>query len=261
MAEMPRGRTATRALAAASEELWEQNAGWWRETFCDGHDPEYEDQLIPLVVERVTRAGATQVLELGAGEGQICRALVRAGVPRVVAVEPSSAQRRLFRRVPGLSLIGGRAEEPGLAPASFDFVVISLVLEHIEEIEPVAREVARVLRPAGRLLVLLNHPLFQTPGSGYVEDHVFDDAYWRVGPYLDAKGAVEEVDRGVQLVFFHRPLSEYVNCFAAAGLLLGAMSEPEPPPRYFEDRPVALAACRVPRLMVMEMIRTSELVR
>ena len=29
--------------------LWEQHAGWWQREFTDGADPEYEEQIIPIV--------------------------------------------------------------------------------------------------------------------------------------------------------------------------------------------------------------------
>ena len=33
-------------------------------------------------------------------------------------------------------------------------------------------EIKRVLKPGGRFLFLLNHPLLQTPGSGWIDDHI-----------------------------------------------------------------------------------------
>jgi ubiquinone/menaquinone biosynthesis C-methylase UbiE len=49
--------------------------------------------------------------------------------------------------------------------ATADLVVISLVLEHIEDIAPIYREVARVLRPDGEALVLELHPVRQRLGK------------------------------------------------------------------------------------------------
>ena len=76
--------------------------------------------------------------------------------------------------------------------------------------------------------MFVNHPLFQTPGSGWIDDQVLDppEQYWRVGPYLPETVTVEEVDRGVRLPFFHRPLSRYVNALTERGLYLTRMTEP-----------------------------------
>ena len=44
---------------------WERHAGWWQDKFTDGVDPEYEEQLLPLVDEHL--AGAKRVLDVGCG--------------------------------------------------------------------------------------------------------------------------------------------------------------------------------------------------
>ena len=64
---------------------------------------------------------------------------------------------------------------------SFDAVVMCLVIEHLDPFEPAIEEMARVLGPGGRCLLLLNHPLLQAPGSGWIDDHILEEQYWRVG--------------------------------------------------------------------------------
>ena len=44
----------------------------------------------------------------------------------------------------------------------------------------------------------LNHPLLQVPGSGWIDDHILEEQYWRVGPYLVEDRSVEEVVRAVE---------------------------------------------------------------
>ena len=41
----------------AEQPLWEQHAQWWQQEFTDGADPEYEEQILPLVERHL--AGAT----------------------------------------------------------------------------------------------------------------------------------------------------------------------------------------------------------
>ncbi len=50
---------------------WETHAGWWQEHFTDGADPEYEEQILPLVDLHL--AGASLLLDVGCGEGQLSR--------------------------------------------------------------------------------------------------------------------------------------------------------------------------------------------
>ena len=101
----------------------------------------------------------------------------------------------------------------------FDAVVACLVFEHIRDVDDAIAEVARVLVPGGRFCFFLNHPLLQTPNSGWIDDQVLDppEQYWRIGPYLIEDETIEEVEKGVHIPFIHRPLSRYVNALAGRG--------------------------------------------
>jgi SAM-dependent methyltransferase len=233
--------------------VWERHAAWWQAEFTGGADVEYEEQILPLAGRLL--AGARRVLDLGCGEGQIARLVARSGgAERVVGVDTSSAQlAEAARRAGGPAYARAPAGALPLAPGSFDAVVTCLVLEHLPDLDGALDEVARVLRPGGRFVIFINHPLFQTPSSGWIDDHVLDppEQYWRIGPYLPESVSVEEVDSGVRLPFFHRPLGRYVNSLADRGLYLTRMVEPAPPPGFLARAPQYVDAATVPRLLVL----------
>jgi SAM-dependent methyltransferase len=228
---------------------WETHAGWWQRHFTDGVDPEYEEQILPLAVEHLQ--GATRVLDVGCGEGQLARRAASVGA-WVVGVDPTEGQlATAAARAGGVRYARAAAEQLPLADASFDAVVICLTLEHLDPFEPAVREVGRVLAPGGRLLLFLNHPLLQAPGSGWIDDHILEEQYWRVGPYLPDDVAMEEVAPGVRLPFMHRPLHRYVNELATCGLLVEHMDEPPPPPGFLAKAPEYAEAASIPRLLVL----------
>jgi SAM-dependent methyltransferase len=144
--------------------------------------------------------------------------------------------------------------------ASFDVAVACLVFEHIREVDEAIAEVARVLRPGGRFAFFLNHPLLQTPNSGWIDDQILDppEQYWRIGPYLVEDESIEEVEKGVFIPFIHRPLSRYVNALAANGLQISRMEEPAPPPGFLARAEEYAGAATIPRLLVLV---TEKLVR
>ncbi|MEX2658157.1 MAG: class I SAM-dependent methyltransferase, partial [Acidimicrobiales bacterium] len=78
------------ADSSGARDLWESHAAWWQEGFTEGADAEYTEQILPLAAEHL--AGAGEVLDVGAGEGQVARLAVSGGATRVVGVDPTTAQ-------------------------------------------------------------------------------------------------------------------------------------------------------------------------
>ncbi|HEV3362634.1 MAG TPA: methyltransferase domain-containing protein [Acidimicrobiia bacterium] len=232
------------------DDAWEQHAGWWQEGFTAGADPEYEEQILPLAAQWLQ--GADRVLDVGTGEGQVARRAVKVGAGLVVGVDPTWGQLTVARERAGGPLYArGAAAQLPVRSGSFDAAVACLVFEHIEDYAEAIAEVARALRPGGRFLFFLNHPLLQTPGSGWIDDHILEEQYWRVGPYLLDDNSPEEVAPGVLLPFIHRPLNRYVNAMADHGLLIERMEEPAPPEGFLERAEEYRDAASIPRLLLL----------
>jgi SAM-dependent methyltransferase len=224
---------------------------WWQEGFTEGADPEYAEQLLPLAA--VHLEGATAVLDVGCGEGQISRlAAAVPGVTRVAGVDVSWRQLIAAAQRGGPGVVQSEAAALPFPDGSFDAAVACLVFEHITDGVGAIAEVGRVLRPGGRFLFFLNHPLLQTPGSGWIDDDILGEQYWRLGPYLGEDFTMEEVDRGVWIPYVHRPLSVYINALVAAGLVVTRMEEPAPPPGFLALAEEAYPhAASFPRLLFL----------
>ena len=234
------------------QDPWEQHAGWWQEGFTDGADAEYDQQIIPLATALL--AGYKRVLDVGAGEGQLSRAAAAGGSSLVVGVDPTDAQTaEANRRGGGPRFLRSVADGLPFAGRAFDAVVACLVFEHIEAMDEAVAEVARVLVDGGRFACFLNHPLIQTPGSGWVDDQIMEppEQYWRIGPYLVESIESEQVANDVFLPFVHRPVSRYVNALADHGLVLRRMHEPAPPEGFLKRAAEYRQAATIPRLLVL----------
>jgi SAM-dependent methyltransferase len=196
---------------------------------------------------------------VGCGEGQVSRLAHSLGGEFVIGIDPTWNQIRVA---------GERGGGPGYAQAGadalpfpggcFDAVVACLVFEHIRGVDAAIVEVARVLRPGGVFLFFLNHPLLQTPNSGWIDDQVLDppEQYWRIGPYLVEDETVEEVEKDVFIPFIHRPLGRYVNAMAASGLHIEHMAEPPPPAGFLALAPEYPGAASIPRLLLLRARKT-----
>ncbi len=138
-----------------------------------------------------------------------------------------------------------------LPDADVDAAVCCVSIDYLTRPIEVLAEVGRVLRPGGRFLFFLNHPLLQAPGSGWIDDQILDEQYWRIGPYLVENSSLEEVAKDVFVPFVHRPLSRYVNAMAAAGLVITRMEEPPPPPGFLARAAEYREAASIPRLLFL----------
>lgn len=109
--------------------------------------PGYPDAAIDLVP--IVWEGA-DVCDLGAGTGILSRALLQRGAD-VIAVDPDETA---LAKNPARSRIG-RAEDTGLPADSVDVVTIAQAWHWFDE-AAAAAEIARILRPGGRLLIVIN---------------------------------------------------------------------------------------------------------
>jgi ubiquinone/menaquinone biosynthesis C-methylase UbiE len=97
-------------------------------------------------------------LDVGSGTGRFTPALARAFGP-VTGVEPSVRIREVAQAHSphaGVRYVAGAAEDMPVPSGSADYVLMFLSWHHVQDKPRAARELARVLRPGGRLLLRAN---------------------------------------------------------------------------------------------------------
>ncbi|MGC5019079.1 class I SAM-dependent methyltransferase [Micromonospora sp. DT47] len=97
-------------------------------------------------------------LDVGSGTGRFTPALAGAFGP-VTGVEPSFRMREVAQtqsQHPGVRYLAGTAEDMPVPSGSADYALMFLSWHHVQDKPRAARELARVLRPGGRLLLRAN---------------------------------------------------------------------------------------------------------
>ncbi len=101
------------------------------------------------------RPGA-RVLDLAVGTGLVAREAVHILGQKqdVTGLDISAGMLRVAQDALGIPLVQARAEALPLRDESFDFVSMGYALRHVSDLNLLFREIHRVLRPGGRLLLL-----------------------------------------------------------------------------------------------------------
>jgi ubiquinone/menaquinone biosynthesis C-methylase UbiE len=117
--------------------------------------PEYAEEAVDWLVERLGLSPGSRVLDLAAGTGKLTRQLVRRGLD-VVGVEPSDEMRAVLERmVPGAEALAGTAEAIPLPAESVDAITVGQAFHWFDR-DVALDEMARVLRSDGGVALLWN---------------------------------------------------------------------------------------------------------
>lgn len=192
--------------------------------FAESYSADKESNLINGYYERPAMIGLAgdvnrrRVLDAGCGSGPLSAALRERGAI-VTGFDSSPAMIELAERRLGMHarlLVADLGEPLPFSDSAFDDVVGSLVLHYLEDWTAPLTELRRVLRPGGRLLLSLHHPMVYpavNPGTDYFALAQWSDKYTFEG-------------HPTELTFWHRPLHAMTDAFTNARFRLSAISEP-----------------------------------
>lgn len=169
------------------------------------------------------------VIELGCGTGYISAWLARRGA-RPVGIDNSERQlasARRFQEEFGVHfpLIHGNAETVPLPDASFDLAISEYGASIWADPYRWVPEAARLLRPGGRLIFLVNGTLFMLTVPDLEADGPAGDRLLR--PYFDMHRFEWADDPGVE---FHLGYGDWIRLLRANGFEVEDLLEVRPPP-------------------------------
>jgi SAM-dependent methyltransferase len=110
-------------------------------------------QLFAREISRLKMTRSAAVLDIGTSTGSNLRLLAELGFSRANGLEVSEEAIRYCRRKGFDRLCCGDICDLPFAGASFDLVLATDILEHVENDQRAIGEIVRVLRPGGRALI------------------------------------------------------------------------------------------------------------
>lgn len=109
------------------------------------------------------------ILDVGCGKGRFCRKIKDHGFDNIIGVEPSEELFKIAKeRNKDINFIRASITSLPFKDSEFDFLLCVEVLEHVPNIEKAIMEMARVLKPKGKFIILDKnilslHPVYLVP--------------------------------------------------------------------------------------------------
>ncbi|MCZ2820753.1 class I SAM-dependent methyltransferase [Modestobacter sp. VKM Ac-2977] len=172
----------------------------------------------PAMLDLAGDVRGRRILDAGCGSGPLAAEL-RARGAVVTGFDSSAVMVALAKERLGADadvLVADLAAPLPFADGGFDDVTASLVLHYLRDWSAPLSELHRVLRPGGRLVLSVNHPLLYkmlNPQADYFAVTEWTDEYTFSG-------------QPAVLTYWHRPLHAMTDAFSDAGFQVAVVSEP-----------------------------------
>ncbi len=175
-------------------------------------------------------ASGLDIVDLGCGDGTFAAQCIHDGCASFTGIDASAGMIDRARVAAPTAVFHQSAmEDLALAVSAFDVVVARMALHYVSDIAPVLAEARRGLRPGGRLIFSVVHPVLTAalevadgPRTSVSVDNYF--------------GAGERVRSwfGSSVVWQHRTIEHYVAAVLDAGFELSALRECPPVEELFD---------------------------
>ena len=232
----PRGptRSSTPTQRPQIATAWEKPAEWYDQHQGEAGDDFYQRLILPTVLRRLDATAGQRVLDLGCGQGVLGRTLARAEVRSLgVDASPSLVQAARLRAGGHEAYVVGDVRDLPrfVSDRSFDHAAAVMALQDVDRIDSALAGAAQLVKPGGRLVVVLSHPCLRIPkSSSWGWDETAGVQYRRLDSYLSpfqvpiAIHPGDPTDR-TRTTSFHRPLAAYLNALGTAGWAVIASDE------------------------------------
>ena len=253
-------------------EVWDRLAEWWDDRIGDGND--FQDYLIEPSTERLLALQPGElVLDIACGAGRFARRMADLGAG-IVAIDHSGkfiqrARERSMDYTGRITYYVLTATDPSaqmsLGEKRFDAAVCTMALMDMSSIEPLIAAIPRLLKPEGRFVFSVTHPVFNSGTARHVAEQYEQDGeiITRAGitvtdyakPY-HYKG-LGIIGQPVPQHYFHRPISLLFNTCFKHGFVLDGMEEPVFPEEFQSTsaNPLSFGHMRaIPPVLVARMV-------
>ncbi len=219
---------------------WGEVASWYDDMLNDSNDSFQKNVILPNLLRIINPHKDLSILDLACGQGYFSIAF-REKDANVIGLDISKELIELAKKNATTALIKDGLEFD-ISPAhkltkikdqTIDVISIVLALQNIENLAGTISECSRVLKPNGKLVLVLNHPAFRIPqNSSWQWDDINNKQYRRIDSYMsdrtisiDMTPGETDPQKKKSTVSFHRPLQSYFKALNKSGLVVERLEE------------------------------------
>lgn len=209
------------------------NVADWYDVYLEETEDSYQKQVIlPNLLRILDLKPDEKIIDVACGQGFFTREFAKTGAKAVGAdiskelielAQKRSSKDILFYAAPAHKLSFVRNAE-------FDAATIVLAIQNIENAGEVFAEINRVLKPKGRLAIVINHPAFRIPKqSSWGWDDESKTQYRRIDGYLSG-GKVPILmhpgkEKSEKTFSYHRSLQDFFKLLGRSGFAVTRLEE------------------------------------
>ena len=244
---------------------WNRIADAYDHAITAGSAEDYYRQQVfgPAQLEACGSVAGLDVIDLGCGQGYFCRLLAQEGAV-VAGVDIASNLLAHARRHEASDPLGITYVEIDAAlvgdrwpVSSFDIATACMSLHDMPKPKAVLEGVARLLRPDGRFVFSVPHPLTDTPYREWVRlddgrnGPLRLDRYFETGPCI-MSWSMPSMNDPWDLPSHRRTLEEWSDLIGRAGFMIQRLREPRPTAAQVASDPRLDDCYRVPYFLIVE---------
>lgn len=199
----------------------------------------------PIFLELVGNLNQLDIIDLGCGDASFGKKALLQGAHSYMGIEASRAMVDLA--LAQLTNTSGKVQHERLETwkaqsEQADLVSSRLALQYVENLEPVFQEAYQALRPGGRMIFSVEHPVITSNFASLAEGR---RTTWLVDNYFKPGARVHQW-LGHEVTKYHRTLEEYFDLITMTGFKLEHIRESRPQAQNFSSQEEYERRMRIP---------------
>jgi 2-polyprenyl-3-methyl-5-hydroxy-6-metoxy-1,4-benzoquinol methylase len=230
----------TALIPPGDQDSYAINAEFWVKIIREHLDRFRTELTDETVFRAIGQCNGLRVLDVGCGEGYLSRELASSGA-NVTGLDTSdalihAATAEAHRLTLPVKYYVAGVEAIPEDDHTFDIVVCNHVMTDVADPGPALKEIGRVTKTGGKLVILMLHPCFYT---GNIDGRGGRDV--SVASYFSTRLVTQQfrvagINSPGEVRNTFRPLEQYMSALFEAGFVLTDLSEPHPTAEQLRDQ-------------------------